>query len=135
MTNLHSILKSRDITLQTKVRLVKAIVFPVVMYGCEILHAPFKRGSLFPTALHSPNHKRCSFAKPDVQVIFQESFLGWGVQYEAQTSLRKSCTAPTCGLSNWRVLVVVILHICSFYPLNFCSFFMSLLLLSRFSCV
>ena len=35
MTNLDSILKSRDITLQTKVRLVKALVFPVVMYGCE----------------------------------------------------------------------------------------------------
>ena len=35
MSNLHSILKSRDITLPTKVRLVKAIVFPVVMYGCE----------------------------------------------------------------------------------------------------
>ena len=34
-TNLGSILKSRDITLQTKVRLVKAMVFPVVMYGCE----------------------------------------------------------------------------------------------------
>ena len=35
MTNLDSILKSREITLQTKVHLVKAIVFPVVMYGCE----------------------------------------------------------------------------------------------------
>ena len=35
VTNLDSILKSRDITLPTKVRLVKAIVFPVVMYGCE----------------------------------------------------------------------------------------------------
>ena len=35
MTNLESILKSRDITLPTKVRLVKAMVFPVVMYGCE----------------------------------------------------------------------------------------------------
>ena len=35
MTNLDSIFKSRDITLQTKVRLVKAVVFPVVMYGCE----------------------------------------------------------------------------------------------------
>ena len=34
MTNLESILKSRDITLPTKVRLVKAMVFPVVMYGC-----------------------------------------------------------------------------------------------------
>ena len=35
MTNLDSILKSRDITLLTKVQLVKAMVFPVVMYGCE----------------------------------------------------------------------------------------------------
>ena len=35
MTNLDSILKSRDITLSTNVRLVKAMVFPVVMYGCE----------------------------------------------------------------------------------------------------
>ena len=35
MTNLDSILKIRDITLKTKIRLVKAIVFPVVMYGCE----------------------------------------------------------------------------------------------------
>ena len=35
MINLDSILKSRDITLLTKVRLVKAMVFPVVMYGCE----------------------------------------------------------------------------------------------------
>ena len=37
MTNLDSLLKSRDITLSTKVRLVKAMVFPVVMYGCENL--------------------------------------------------------------------------------------------------
>ena len=36
MTNLDSILKSRDITLPTKVHLVKAMVFPLVMYGCEI---------------------------------------------------------------------------------------------------
>ena len=35
MTNLESVLKSRDITLTTNVRLVKAVVFPVVMYGCE----------------------------------------------------------------------------------------------------
>ena len=35
ITNLESILKSRDVTLPTKVRLVKAMVFPVVMYGCE----------------------------------------------------------------------------------------------------
>ena len=36
MTNLDSILKSRDITLPTKVRLVKAMIFPVVMYGCKV---------------------------------------------------------------------------------------------------
>ena len=36
MTNLDSIFKSRDITLSTKVRLVKAMVFPVVVYGCEL---------------------------------------------------------------------------------------------------
>ena len=35
MTNLDSLLKSRDITLQTKIHIVKAMVFPVVMYGCE----------------------------------------------------------------------------------------------------
>ena len=35
MTNLNSLVKSRDISLPTKVRLVKAMVFPVVMYGCE----------------------------------------------------------------------------------------------------
>ena len=35
MTNLHSILKSRDITLPTKVRIIKAMVFPILMYGCE----------------------------------------------------------------------------------------------------
>ena len=35
MTNLDSILKSRDITLPTKVQIVKAMIFPVVMYGCE----------------------------------------------------------------------------------------------------
>ena len=43
MTNLDSILKSRDITLPTKVRLVKAMVFPVVTYGCEGWKAELRR--------------------------------------------------------------------------------------------
>ena len=50
ITNLDSILKSRDITLPTKVRLVKAMVFPVVMYGCEswtIKKAEFQRTDAF----------------------------------------------------------------------------------------
>ena len=38
MTNLDSILKRRDTTLPTKVHLVKAMVFPVVMYGCELVY-------------------------------------------------------------------------------------------------
>ena len=38
MTNVDSILKSRDITLPTKVRLIKAMVFPVVMYRCELVY-------------------------------------------------------------------------------------------------
>ena len=48
MTNLASILKSRDITLQTKVCLVKAMVFPVVVYGCEnwTIHDYWKNHSL-----------------------------------------------------------------------------------------
>ena len=50
VTNLDSILKSRDISLSTKVRLVKAMVFPVVMYGCEswtILKAECRRIDAF----------------------------------------------------------------------------------------
>ena len=42
MTNLESILESRDITLPTKVHLVKALVFPVVMYRCELCLIPFQ---------------------------------------------------------------------------------------------
>ena len=50
MTNLDSVLKSRDITLPTKVHLVKAMVFPVVMYGCEswtIMKAKHQRTDAF----------------------------------------------------------------------------------------
>ena len=43
MTNLDSIFESRDITLPTKVRLVKALIFPVVMYGCESKTTWFSR--------------------------------------------------------------------------------------------
>ena len=46
MTNLDSIVKSRDITLPTKVRLVKAMVFPVVMYGCHSILMPKHRSIL-----------------------------------------------------------------------------------------
>ena len=47
MTNLNSILKSRDITLPTKVHIVKAMIFPVVMHGCYFVHVrSVKSGSL-----------------------------------------------------------------------------------------
>ena len=57
MINLDSILKSRDITLPTKVRLVKAMVFPVVMYGCEswtVKKAERQRIDVFEKTLESP---------------------------------------------------------------------------------
>ena len=53
MTNLDSILKSRDITLPTKVLLVKAMVFPVVMYGCESW--TIKKAELLPNAIYRFN--------------------------------------------------------------------------------
>ena len=57
MTDLDSILKSRDITLPTKVRLVKVMVFPVVMYGCEswtVKKAECRRIDAFEKTLESP---------------------------------------------------------------------------------
>ena len=57
LTNLDSILKSRDITLSTKVRLVKAMVFPVVMYGCEswtVKKAEHRRIDALEKTLESP---------------------------------------------------------------------------------
>ena len=59
MTNLDSILKGRDITLPTKVRLVKALVFPVVMYGCEswtVKKAECRRIVVLEKTLESPLH-------------------------------------------------------------------------------
>ena len=73
MTNLNSILKSRDITLPTKVHLVKAMVFPVVMYGCESLtikKAEHRRNGCFWTVvlektLESPlDSKRIKLVNP-----------------------------------------------------------------------
>ena len=57
MTNLDSILKSRDITLLTKVRLVKAMVFPVIVHGCEswtIKKAEHRRTVVLEKTLESP---------------------------------------------------------------------------------
>ena len=65
VTNLDSILKSRDITLPTKVRLVKAVVFPVVMYGCEsqTVKKPERRAAVLEKTLESPLD--CMEIQPD----------------------------------------------------------------------
>ena len=64
MTNIDSILKSRDITLPTKVRLVKAMVFPVITYGCEswaIKETEYQRIDAFKLVLEKPleSHLDC----------------------------------------------------------------------------
>ena len=73
MTNLDSILKSRDITLPTKVHLVKAMVFPVVMYGCE------RKGKLSRSVVSNSlrPHGRCSLPGSSVHGIFQAIVLEW----------------------------------------------------------
>ena len=67
-SNLDSILKSRDVTLPTKVHLVKAIVFPVVMYGCESW------------TVKKAEHNRmdCSLPGSSIPGIFQARVLEWG---------------------------------------------------------
>ena len=72
MTNLDSILKSRDITLSAKVHRVKALVFPVVMYGCE---SESEVAQSCPTLSDTMN---CSPPGPSVHGIFQARVLEWG---------------------------------------------------------
>ena len=79
MTNLDSILKGRDITLPTKVHLVKAMVFPVVMYGCELDHKEsWKKESTvaqsWPTLC---NPMDCSLPASSIHRIFQARVLKW----------------------------------------------------------
>ena len=79
MTNLDSILKSRDITLPTKVHLVKVTVFPVVMYGCEswtIKKAEHQRTDVFELWLEK------TFESPldckEIQPVHSEGDQPWG---------------------------------------------------------
>ena len=86
MTNLDSILKSRDITLSTKVRLVKAMVFPVVMYGCEswtIKKAECRRIDAFEKTLESPLD--CKEIQPVPPKGNQPWILIGGTDAEAET--------------------------------------------------
>ena len=90
MTNLDSILKSRDITLSTKVHLVKAMVFPVVMYGCEswtIKKAEYRRIDAFELwcqrrLLESLDCKEIQPVHPKGNQFYM--FIGW-TYVEAET--------------------------------------------------
>ena len=100
MTNLDSILKSRDITLWTKVRLVKAVCFPVVMYGCEswsIMKAEHQRIDVFelwcwrrllrvPWTARRPNHSILEKISPEYSL--EELMLKWKIQYFGHLMLR-----------------------------------------------
>ena len=75
MTNLDSILKSRDITLPTKVHLVKAMVFPVVMYGCEswtVKKAELQRIDTFETVVLEKTLESPWIARRSNQSVLKE---------------------------------------------------------------
>ena len=83
MTNLDSILKSRDITLSTKVHLVKAMVFPVVMYGCEswtVKKAEHQRIDAFELWCWRRLLKVPWIAKKSNQSILKETSLGCSLE-------------------------------------------------------
>ena len=81
MTNLDSIFKSRDITLPTKVRLVKAMVLPVVMYGCEgwtVKKAECQKICVFESLL---NFKEIKSVNPNGKNSLEELMLKLKLQY------------------------------------------------------
>ena len=83
MTNLGSILKSRDITLPTKVHLVKAMVFPVVMYGCEswtVKKAEHRRIDAFELWCWRRLLRVCWTAKRSNQSILKEISLEYSLE-------------------------------------------------------
>ena len=89
MTNLDSIFKSRDITLPTKVRLVKAMVFPVVMYGCEswtVKKAEHRRIDAFELWCWRRLLRVSSAARRSKQSILEEISPGW-TDVEAETPI------------------------------------------------
>ena len=79
MTNLDSILKSRDITLQTKVCLVKAMVFPVVMFGCEsrTIKKAESESEVAQSCLTLCNPMDCSLPGSSIYGIFQAIVPEW----------------------------------------------------------
>ena len=76
MTNLDSILNSRDITLPTKVHLVKTMVFPAVMYGCESW--TIKKNEVTQSCSTLSDPMNCSLPGSSVRGMFQARVLEWG---------------------------------------------------------
>ena len=97
MTNLDSILKSRDITLPTKVRLVKATAFPVVMYACEswtikTAESESEVAQLCPSLRHP-----CSLPRSSVHGIFQAGVLEWvAISFSRGSSWPRDRTRVSC---------------------------------------
>ena len=79
MTNLNSIFKSRDITLPTMVRLVKAMVFPVVMYGCQswTVKKAESESEVTQSCLTLCDPMDCSLPGSSIHEIFQAGVLEW----------------------------------------------------------
>ena len=99
MTNLDRILKGRDITLPKKVHLVKAMVFPVVMYGCELDHKEsWKKESTvaqsWPTLC---NPMDCSLPASSIHRIFQARVLKWvAISFSRGSSRSRDWTWVSC---------------------------------------
>ena len=108
MTNLGSILKSRDITLATKIRLVKAMVFPVIMYGCEswtIKKAEHPRIDSFELwcwrrPLRVPQMEKRSNQSILKEIITEYSLEGLMLKLNSNT-LATWCEEPTCWKRHW----------------------------------
>ena len=97
MTNLDSILKSRDITLPTKVRLVKAMVFPVLMYGCESLTVWITRNWKILKEMGIPDHLTCLlrnlYAGQEATVRTRHGTADW---FQIGKGVRQGCILSPC---------------------------------------
>ena len=104
MTNLDSISKSRDITLPTKIRLVKAMVFPVVMYGCEswtVKKAELEELMLLNCGVGEDYCE--SLGLQEVQPVYPKGDQSWvfigRTDVEAETP---NTLATSCELTHWK---------------------------------
>ena len=107
MTNLDSIFKSRDITLSTKIRLVKAMVFPVVMYGCEswtVKKADHRRIDAFDLWCWRRLLRVPSTARRSNQSILKEISPGISLEGKMLKLKLQSLATPCEELTHWKIL-------------------------------